>query len=339
MKNFWLFRTNLTNLESYHQYDNLNDFENNLWDFYLLMGLWILKNTECMNVNVWRFTNKPSYSIKFKLPGNKKFIQRFVNNLEECFKYINPDISFFRGGFKIYDDITKKNPKFFGTKLYLGANGPRRYPYYGGIYDKILVEDERDIKDNCYPFYKIGNPKIFYPLDLEKKYDICWPCNFTQIKYKGQEYFLEQISKSDILKESKIVHIGNKPEIGKKLCKKYNINNIEFLGYVDRFGINKIINQSKFGIVTSNEIDGSPRISTEILSSGIPLLIRKKTRLLNYYKNIDYVEAFSDDKLEYVYKKAKKNYTDMNKKNLDTLKYELHLDHIMKMNLKIWETN
>lgn len=335
MKRFWIFRTNLTNLESYHQYKNLESFEENCWDFYLLMGLWILRNTECKEVTIWKLTKKTSYSVKFKLPGNKIFIQRFVNNFNECFKYKKPEISLFRGAFPEYDDITKKNPKFFGNKLYLGANGPRRYPKYNH-YNKILVEDERDIKDNCYPFYKVGNPRIFKPLNLQKKYDICWPCNFTQIKQKGQEYFIKQISKSKILSKLRIAHTGNEYKVGQKLCKKYGVTNIDFLGHIDRFGVNDVLSRSNFGLVTSNDTDGCPRISTEILVSGTPLLIRDKTRLLSYYRSLDCVESFSDNALENVYKKAKKNYMVMRQKNLDYLDYELNLDNIMIMNMKLW---
>ncbi len=131
MNRFWVFRSNSTNLESYHEYNNLKDFEKNCWDFYLIQGLWILKNTECKEVVIWRLTKNSSYAIKFKLPCGKIFIQRFVKDFNECFKYPKPGISLFRGGFKVYDDITKKNPNFFGNKLYLGANGPRRYPCYG----------------------------------------------------------------------------------------------------------------------------------------------------------------------------------------------------------------
>jgi len=336
MNNFWLFRSNLTNLESYHKYNNLEDFKKYCWDFYLIMSLWILENTECQEITVWRLIKEKNCSIKFELPNNKIFIQRFVRSFNECFKYPRPDISFFRGGFPEYDRITKKNKKFFGRKLYLGANGPRRYPLYRDKYNKILIEDERDIKKNCIPFYKIAPSNIFYPLNLEKVYDICWPCNFTQIKFKGQEYFIEQVSKSELLKQLRIVHVGNNPEVGRKLCKKYKINNIEFLGHVDRSGVNKILNQSNFGSVTSNDRDGCPRISSEILSAGTPLLIRKQTRLLNYYRDLECVRTFSDDKLEKAYKKAKKKYEEMRQKNLEYLNSELNINNIMKMNIKLW---
>lgn len=336
MRRFYLFRSDLKILEDYHKYNNLKDFKNYCWDFYLWIGIWLLENDYFDEVVVWRVFNKKKNDIIFEFPNGKKFIQRWVKSLNEVFNYCNSEVSFFRGGFRIYDRITKKNKKFFGTKLYLGANGPRRYPIYGGKYDKILIEDERDTKKKCIPFYKIGVSNIFHPLNLEKKWDICWPCNWTQIKYKGQEYFIEQVSKSEILRQLRIVNIGNNPEVGKKLCKKYKINNIEFLGHVDRFGVNKILNQSFFGLVTSNDRDGCPRISTEILSSGMPLLIRKEARLSNYYKTLECVRTFSDDKLEKAYKRAKKKYEEMKQKNLGYLDSELSIDGIMKMNIKLW---
>jgi len=100
--------------------------------------------------------------------------------------------------------------------------------------------------------------------------------------------------------------------------------------------VNEALNQSKFGLVTSNDVDGCPRISTEILATGTPLLIRGKTRLLKYYRDLDCVKTFSDNDLEKVYKEAKKNYEEMRQKNLDALEHELSLDNIMQMNLKLW---
>lgn len=334
MKRFWLFRTNLTNLESYHKYDNLEDFENNLWDFYLLQGLWLLKNIDCKEVTIWRMTKKKNYDITFTING-KKFIQKFVRDFNVCFKENNPSVSFFRGGFPEYCRLLRKNRDFFGTSLYLGAS-KRRYPIYGGKYNNILVESERDMRNNYIPFYKIGPPLIFHPLDLEKKWDICWPCNFSQIKQKGQEYFIHLISKSKFLKTLNIVHIGNQPKVGKNLCTKYKVNNIEFLDRLDRFGVNEVLNQSKFGVVTSNEVDGCPRISTEILASGTPLLIRKQTRLLKYYRSLDYVKTFTDSAFERVYKEADSKYEELRQKNLEGLKNELSLDTIMNMNVKLW---
>lgn len=287
MKTFWLFRTNLRQYEYYHSIDNLEQFKKQCHDFYLLMGIWMLENTELEEFVVWRLVKEQSGHAKysgrkeFEVNG-KKFIQLFVDDFNDCFQFEQfprPDITLFRGGFPDYGKITKANPNYFGLKLYLGA-GQRVFPKYGGIYDKILVEDERDMNPNfdCIPFYKTANPNIFYPMDLEKKWNICWPCNFSQEKYKGQEWFIKQVAKSDYLKSLKILHVGNVPKRGRDLCKKYGVNNIVFKGWVTRPELNEYLNQSNLGLVTSNELDGSPRILTEILCTGIPVGIRYETR-------------------------------------------------------------
>ena len=148
-----------------------------------------------------------------KIDG-KKFIQRWVSNFNEVFKYDPPKISFFRGGFPEYCKITNTNPDYLGKKLYLGA-GRRVYPQYGGKYDLILLESEQDGKDGykTAPFYKTANSEIFKPIDIPKKYNLCWICNFAQIRHKGQEFFINEVSKSPHLKELAIIHVGNKQEV------------------------------------------------------------------------------------------------------------------------------
>jgi len=304
MRTFYIFRTNLKILENYHAYDDIISFKKNCWDFYLLMGLYYLEKGYFDKVVVWRLLDETKNDIIFKIDNNRQFIQRWVNNFEEVFNYPKTHITFFRGGFPEYCNLTKKNPEFFGLKLYLGAS-KRFKPVYGGIYDLILVESDNELKiKNSLPFYKTANPYIFKPLNnIEKKYDLCWIVNFSQITQKGQEYFIEKINKSNFLSNLKIIHIGNNPEIGKKLCEKFKINNIEFTDHIDRNKINYYLNCSKFGIVTSNKKDGSPRTSTEILCSGIPLFIREETRLLNYYKNNFNVITFNDNNIEEIIKK------------------------------------
>jgi len=334
MKTLYLFRSNLKNLEDYHNITNLDEFKEKCWDNYLLQCLNFLENNYFDSVVIWRLSDKPIKDIKFKVDGKKSFIQRWVNNFNEVFKYSKPDITFFRGGFLEYDEITKKNPKFFGLKLYLAA-GKRLIPQYGGIYDKILIEDERDKLDNNFiPFYKTTNPNIFKPLNLDKEYDLCIVSNFTQIRYKGTDVIINEISKNKQLKKLKICHVGNKSEIGINLCKKNNVTNIEFLGKLERHEVNKILNQSKFGIVNSNRNDGCPRVITEILTSGTTLLINEKTRSLGYYKKYGVV-IFNDANLTKKIMESLNNYNNIYvelNKNL----YRFNMDTICELNYKNW---
>lgn len=333
--NFWMFRSNIRDLEYYHEYSDLETFEKNCHDFYVMMPLQFLKvdNYKCNEVTIWRLNNYPIDDITFIVNG-KKFNQRFVKSFEEIFKYRSPDISFFRGGFKEYDDITRMSPEFFGKKLYLGAS-KRITPQYGGVYNKILVESNNHLGiKNAIPFYKGTNPNIFKPLYYinHKEYDLCWICNFTQIKHKGQEFFIKEVSKSKYLQSLNIIHIGNREDIGLDMCKQYKVTNIKFLGHLLRTEINVALNMSKFGIVTSNQEDGCPRTSTEILSSGTPLLIRDQTNILNYYKENYPVITFNDSNIETIIN----NSMDIYKQEYKNKKINLDFESICLKNFKLW---
>lgn len=331
MKTFWLFRTNLRQYEDYHSIDNLDEFKNKCYDYYLLMGIWLLENTTVDEFVVWRqrIGGHNDHDIIFNI-GKKKFIQKFAN-FNDCFNYNNPDITLFRGGFSEYDNLTRHDPDFFGLKLYLGA-GQRVYPQYRGKYDKILVEDERDLrlnKNGDIFFYKTANPVIFYPINCSKEWDICWPCNFTQKKYKGQEWFIRKISESKFLQSLKIVHVGNNPDMGYDICKQFGVKNIEFRGLVNRIELNFYYNKSRMGLVTSNLFDGCPRTITEMLSTGIGLLIRDKTRKPIIYSNTAYIDDLISEK-QYVDKVNRLTCV------LDEIDNYINFNFVCRKNAELW---
>jgi len=292
MRSFYMFRSDIFALEYYHEYKDLKTFEKKCHDYYLLLPLWLLKNDLFDEVIIWRITKTNHPDIIFDVNG-KRFIQRWVHNLNQTYDYPKPEVSFFRGGFQIYDEITKENPKHLGIKLYLGA-GRRLTSQWGGNYDAYLMEDERDLPKakNSIPFYKTASPEIFKPLpNVMKDWHFCWPANFTQINYKGQAFFMDVIGRCRYLKNMKIVHCGNKPEVGKRMAKERGIKNIEFMGLVDREKLNEILNRSFMGINMSNQNDGCPRVSTEILMSGTPLIVRDTVRLLPFFKQKGVIEC------------------------------------------------
>lgn len=341
MRRFWLFRSNLKNLEYYHNdfYHNLENFKEGCHDFYMIFPLWLLENNYFDEVTIWRLSYIPLNDIIFDVNG-KKYIQSWVTNFNQTMYVPSPNLSFFRGGFKEYDDVTKSNPKRFGLKLYLGA-GKRITSQWRGVYDCYLMEDERDFlpmsKYNSAAFYKTASPSIFHEIEsFDKEWDICWPCNFEQIKYKGQKFFLDLISRSPFLKSLKIVHCGNKSEVGKKICEEKGIKNIHFAGQVNRTELNMFLNRSKFGLNLSNIQDGCPRVSTEILMSSTPLIISEETRLLSYYKRKGVVEV-NQKNIEEKIKYAIDNYPALKEDVRNVIKNELSFDNICKRNLEIWE--
>jgi hypothetical protein len=340
MRVFWLFRSNLKHLEYYHQYGTLEEFEKNCHDFYMLFPIWLLKNDYFDTVVIWRLSNLPIKDVNFVVNG-KLYAQRWVKNFSEVLKHPKAKMSFFRGGFKEYDNVTKLNPKHFGLKLYL-ATGRRIYPQWNGIYDVFLQEDKRDFREgkNCLPFYKTASSEIFFPYipfepDGEETYDICWPCNFQQIRYKGQEFFIRKISENKDLQKLKIVHCGNKPGVGKKLCEKYGVKNIKFEGQVNRQRMNILLNNSKFGLCLSNLQDGCPRVVTEILKSGTPLIIRNLTRTLPYYKKKAVVEV-NEKNIAGKIRGAMKQHLQYRLLASQVSCDELSFDKIMELNIKNW---
>lgn len=341
MRSFWLFRSNLRHLEYYHDefFHDLKFFKENCHDYYMLFPIWLLEKNYFDEVIIWRLSSNQVEDIVFDING-KKYTQKWVRNFTECIDYPTPEISFWRGGFKEYDEVTSKKPQNFGLKIYLGA-GRRTFSQWGGKYDIYLVEDERDFNKNynCLPFYKTSSPSVFKRLDpstFSINWDICWPCNFEQIRYKGQEYFLNLLSKDSYLKTLKIVHCGNKNEVGKKICQEQNIKNIYFAGQVSRTELNMFLNRSKFGLNLSNIQDGCPRVSTEILMSQTPLIISEETRLLDYYKQKGVVEVNKENIIE-KFKYAIKNYTLLKDQVFDAINNELSFDNTCKKNIELWQ--
>ncbi len=336
MRRFWLFRSNLIPLEYYHDFKDLSTFESNCYDYYMLLPLWLLDQGHFDEVTVWRLTNKPKKDIIFDVNG-KQYIQKWVTNFNKTFDYPKPDVSFWRGGFSEYDKVTKLQPNHFGLKLYLGA-GRRITAQYGGKYDAYLMEDKRDFKDilKCIPFFKTASPHIFYPQDVSAKWDICWPCNFTQIKYKGQKLFVKAIADSPYLQSLKIVHCGNKSDVGKQLCARHGVSNIEFMGSVDRPYLNTALNLSSFGLNLSNIQDGCPRVSTEVLMSGTPLILNEETRLLDSYKE-NGVVMVNEKNLAKKIKKAMEEKDDYKRQVLWAIDNTISFDKLCEKNINRWK--
>lgn len=338
MKRFWLFRSNIRDLEYYHEFKDLDTFKKKCHDFYMLFPIWLLENGHFGEVVIWRLGDYARDDIIFNVNG-RKFIQRWCRNFTQTLKYFSPSMSLWRGGFKEYDDITKLHPEHFGVKLYLGT-GKRTYPQYGGKYDVILQEDEKDFKADykCMPFYKTASPYIFKSDNVNIKWDICWPCNFSQIRHKGQEEFITTIAKYPSLQKLKIVHCGNKPEVGKRMCEKYGVKNIKFLGWQTREELCNVLNTSKFGLCMSNRVDGCPRVATEILMTETPMILSEKTRLLPSYKKNGIVEV-NEKNIEEKILWAMKNQADLKSQVSYAVNNTISFDKICQKNINRWKVD
>ena len=200
------------------------------------------------------------------------FTERWIPSFENySSKFINPDVIFCRGGFVEYHTVLNRFPD--AVKIYYGAG--RRFLPQPGFFDyDIILQDSQEQVDVCkqkYPFknttlyIKPAADNIFYPHDVEKKYDICFPANGAQV-FKGHK-FVYSTAPSHL----KILNLGNKS----KLKTPNNVTSYR----VVRPEMAEHVSMCKVGIVTvQSNVDSCPRVLPELLSCGIPVVILDRAR-------------------------------------------------------------
>ena len=109
------------------------------------------------------------------------------------------------------------------------------------------------------------------------------------------------------------------------------------MGPVDRPTLNEVLNKSEFGLCMSNRVDGCPRISTEILMSGTPLIVRNETRLIDYYKKNGVVEVTLGN-IEKKIMQAFKNYHQLRREVDYAIEHTISFDQICQKNISRWNS-
>jgi NurA-like 5'-3' nuclease len=107
------------------------------------------------------------------------------------------------------------------------------------------------------------------------------------------------------------------------------------MGEVNRPRLNEILNLSAFGLNMSNQVDGCPRVSTEVLMSGTPLIVRGTVRLLNYYKKRGVIEINESNFVNKIMS-AFKNYDQHRKEIREAIQGDLSFETNNKKNIDIW---
>lgn len=200
------------------------------------------------------------------------FTERWVPSFRNYIGSFIPDIIFCRGGFSEYHYVLKMFP--IAVKIYYGA-GRRFMPQQGFDDYDIILQDSQEQVDICkqkYPFkhttlyIKPAADNIFYPHDVEKKYDVCFPANGSQAELKGHQFVYNTVPS-----ELKVLNLGNKS----KLKVPDNITSYRVL----RSEMAKHISMCKVGIVTvQSNVDSCPRVIPEMLACGIPIVVLKGAR-------------------------------------------------------------
>lgn len=201
----------------------------------------------------------------------KRFANNFIERWVPLFKTYStgfrPDVIFCRGGFREYHPVLKRFPK--AIKIYYGA-GARFLPQDGFFdYDIILQDSPEQVKicKEKFPnalttlFIKPAPDNIFYPIECEKEYDVCFPANAAQA-FKGHKFVYRTVPKN-----IKLLNLGNNPD---RFKRPSNVTSYRVL----RTEMQKYISKCKVGmVVVSSKTDSCPRVISEMLACGIPIVV------------------------------------------------------------------
>lgn len=211
------------------------------------------------------------------------FRERWVKNFKTCkvaypmdkrdgYHDFEPDVIMCRGGFKEYHYILKRCPDAF--KIYYGA-GKRWLPQDGfSDYQLILVDSEeqkRKAQKKCpkIPVEIIIKPaadNIFYPRNVEKKYDVCFVAAIPEDERKRVEWIYKTCSKN-----LKVLQLGQYP-------KKYKVPSNFKIKHISRDKMPHYISQCKVGIIPYTKDDSGPRVISEFMACGIPVRCKGDVR-------------------------------------------------------------
>ena len=214
---------------------------------------------------VW-LQGKPTRSVCYR-PG---FHVRWMKKIKHGhFLGGKPDVIIARGGFPMYDDVLKKFPK--ALKVRYGA-GQRFLPSGFTDYQLLLVDATTQLITAKRMFPKIpvefilkpAPDNLIYPVDVPKKYDVCYIANATQEKIKGIKWVYKTFPK-----DMTMLHLGFKPKRNHPGIRQKRVL---------RHEIAKQISQCRVGIIPYDTIDSMPRAMVEMMACGLPVVTFESVR-------------------------------------------------------------
>jgi len=202
-----------------------------------------------------------------KVHYTNRFTEKRIKTFEGYKPSFTPDVIFARGGFSEYDYIIKSFPKTI--KIYYGAHAKRFFPQDDKVYYDIIFVDSQEQKSivsekfpNSYVtlFIKSTVENIMFPHKVKKEYDVCFPANGSQKKFKEHEWVF-----STAPKDLKILNLGNTSGLSvPSHITSYKVN---------RKAIAKEYSKCRVGIVCCNkDLDSCPRVLPEMLACNIPVV-------------------------------------------------------------------
>ena len=142
--------------------------------------------------------------------------------------------------------------------------------------DNLNEKEEKQVRE--VEFIKFCDEKVFRPLNIRKRYDVCLVG--TVLPKKGQLEFARVADKS-----WRIAVVGDDRDREYVQKIQNTLPNAEFLGEVSKNQVNHILNQSKVSVVFSKKNDACPRVIVESLAAGTPVMIHRRNLGRKYVKS------------------------------------------------------
>jgi hypothetical protein len=196
---------------------------------------------------------------KRKVEYRSNFTESWLPRLKKPSWIHLPEVIVARGGFKEYVPLLKCFPK--AKKVYYGANHGC-IPKDGIKYDLILCDSEEQVRKcrkhglNGKLFFKPAAPQ-FKPMGLDKKYDV----GFSAIWPKDKRKNVAWVHKT-IPKDLSMLQMGHACKAPKNVAVKYIAHN----------RMPRAINKCKVIIAPYTKEDSCPRIISEALACGVPVV-------------------------------------------------------------------
>jgi len=294
----WTFRwkNQLSNNKDIVQNQNFNWHDIEIQDdYYFQYSRELIKNNFIDKANFCFFDARFKKEIKEIYP--KIFVYIFPS-IESCLKDLegNYKLLITRGNFDEFNpllDTIKKDVSIFYA-------GYREFiPTYIPIekFDIIWVDSLKQLKigKNKFPnnkwvfLKKTVNSNIFYnDKNIEKKYDICYPAQHFA-PFKNHELLFSSISRMKNKKDITVICPGKydlKFSLSEvNLWAKMHDINVSFPGFLSSDDLAQTMRQSKIGVIPS-EKEGNPRIITEMIACGLPIVANK-----NLSSGLDYITS------------------------------------------------
>ena len=201
-----------------------------------------------------------------------RFTEKWVESIGDYSPDFEPDIIICRGGFEYYDKFVMRYPA--PKKVYYGA-GERYYPQSSfKNYDLFLVDAPRQMKaaqaktSARVSLFVKPAATMFKPVDVEKRFDVCFMANAAQGEFKGHKEFLKAMAGAGL----RILNLGNTRRSYTDLADELGVD-VEWGGWSLRKHLPSRISECKIGVCCSLRKDSCPRVIPEYLACGLPIIV------------------------------------------------------------------